>query len=508
MANTTFKQWLTLIGVSLLAFTAFLDFTIVNTALPAIQSSLRVPVLTLQWVMNLFAIAVVIVMVIGGRAGDRFGRRKIFYIGVLLFIIAAIGAGLSENATSLILFRGLQGLGAGVLFTLGAGLAPSLFPEEKARHAIGIYSAITGLGLAIGPFMGGMLVSLLDWRWVFFINIPFIIIGFLCCGFTLKETETTAAKFDRWGTLLIILGIGGLIYGIIHAEDYGLWQASSLTILIGAIACLIALYFVEKKVKDPALALEVFQHPHLILGILTCIGGAMASYIMLFFNPLYLSSVRHLDAWMVGSLLVAVPVTQVIISLFWSPLSKKFGVDHLILFGFVAGIISCIMQYFFAVDTSYIYVIVAYLLVGATWGLANSGVMTVTFEYSCESKRGGVMGTVFTSWNSMGATALALATVLFKHGEVATLNQAIKTHAISLSSNQLEQIKTLLADPSRVYDLLEKLTPTFAEKALGLFKTAFLAGFQNAMVLSAIVLFACLIYGWYLAKQPDEGIKE
>ncbi len=147
-------KWWALLGVSVLAFTAFLDATIVNTALPFIQTGLNATILQLQWVANIFPIMLSMTMIAVGKFADLWGRKRVFYFGVVIFAIAALGAGLSPSIEWLVLFRGLQALGASIIFIASAALLSDVFPEEERVRAISIYGGVTGFGLMIGPFLG------------------------------------------------------------------------------------------------------------------------------------------------------------------------------------------------------------------------------------------------------------------------------------------------------------------------------------------------------------------
>jgi len=170
-AQYRFKWW-ALFGVCLLAFTAFLDATIVNTALPFIQTALSADILQLQWIANIFTIILSMTMIAIGKLADRWGRKRVFYVGIIIFGLAALGAGFSQSVEMLVFFRGLQALGASTVFIASAALLSDVFPEKERVRAIGIYGGVTGFGLMIGPFLGGILVALFDWRWVFLDQYP------------------------------------------------------------------------------------------------------------------------------------------------------------------------------------------------------------------------------------------------------------------------------------------------------------------------------------------------
>lgn len=214
-------KWWALLGISVLAFTAFLDATIVNTALPFIQVALHTDILQLQWVTNIFTVILSMTMIAIGKFADLWGKKRVFFIGIMIFAIAAIGCALSQTIDALIFFRGLQAIGASTVFISSAALLTDVFPENKRVQAISIYGGVTGFGLMLGPFLGGILIELLNWRWVFWINLPLIGIGLAACSFSLyeKKREKHLVKIDWWGLLLLIVGLGSLMYGIISGAE-------------------------------------------------------------------------------------------------------------------------------------------------------------------------------------------------------------------------------------------------------------------------------------------------
>lgn len=266
-------------------------------------------------------------MIVAGRVGDLFGRRKTFYFGFVIFTIATVGAGAAHTINELIFFRALHGMAAAIVFTLCASLLPQIFPKNEQMRAIRIYGACTGIGLAVRPFLGGILITLLNWRWVFWINIPIILVGLILCLFTLRESPKPefTIKIDWMGLLLLTTGIGCLIYGIIHSESYA-WSSPGtwLNLLIGVFA-LMLLFFVENKVDQPLLDFSIFKNKRVTLAALTCVMVGLVTFVLLFFDPLYFQSIRRDTAFVIGLLLFSVPVIQVFISIFLENLTKAFG---------------------------------------------------------------------------------------------------------------------------------------------------------------------------------------
>ena len=173
------KKWQAMLGISLLSFVVFIDYGLVNTILPGIQADLQASVSELQWIMNAFFMMLAIFMVTMGRLGDIYGRRLVLYIGTIVFGIASAVAGAAPSAEILIAARVVQGICGAIGLTCAVSLVTYAFPEKEHGRAFGIFMAITAVGLAIGPVIGGMFLSFLSWRWAFYVNIPIIVAGFL-----------------------------------------------------------------------------------------------------------------------------------------------------------------------------------------------------------------------------------------------------------------------------------------------------------------------------------------
>lgn len=403
MTQTYSYKWWALIGISLLAFTAFLDYTIVNTALPFIKTALNASIIELQWVINIFAVVLSMTMIAVGKFADLWGRKKVFYLGSVIFGVAALAAGFSPNVEFLIASRAIQAIGCSVLFVSAVALLSQAFPKQEQSCIIGIYSGITGSGLMLGPFFGGLLISIADWRWVFWINVPLIVIGLLCCSFSLRHVEHThpQTKLDWKGLLLLIAGLGSLVYGIINIS----W----LPILIG-VSLLTILAYCELKSKEPLLDFTVFQHRLTLLAALSCMAAGVAIYVFLFFDPLSLQIIRNLSAFHIGLLIAAIPVGQVLISFIYHILHKHWNVSTLLLFSITSALLSIICHRFVQEATP-----ILFLFMGINWGLTNTGTMTAANEAIAPHKIGEAVGTIYTTWNIVGSLFLSITSVVFHY---------------------------------------------------------------------------------------------
>lgn len=352
-------KWWALLGVSILAFTAFLDVTIVNTALPFIQTALNTDIFQLQWIANIFAIILSMTMIAIGKFADLWGRKRIFYFGVVIFALAALGAGYSTTVSMLVISRGLQALGASTIIIASATLLSDVFPERERVKAISIYGGITGFGLMVGPFLGGVLISLLDWRWVFWINLPLIAVGLGFCSFSLRgqSNDKQNVKIDWWGLLLLIFGLGSLMYGIIEgAQEH--WRSLYAWISLGiGVIFLTFLIILDTLRKNALLDLHIFKNNLIILGALSSALAGVVSTVFMFFDPLYLRILRDLSPFLIGILIAIIPAAQALISFFFNRSVKLFGVTNLLFISIIAAFLAVTLHRFIGQNTPIIFLI-------------------------------------------------------------------------------------------------------------------------------------------------------
>ena len=411
-------KWWALLGLSLLAFTAFLDATIVNTALPFIQDALHTNILQLQWVTNIFTLVLSMTMIAIGKIADVWGRKKIFYCGVVIFAIAALGAGLSPTFKMLVFFRGLQALGASTIFIASSALLSDVFPESERVRAISIYGGVTGFGLMIGPFLGGILIQLLGWRWVFWINLPLIALGLGACSFSLKghSLQNRAIKIDWLGLFLLIVGLGSLMYGII-AGAQSHWGFSAWIFLGVGVIALILLIILDEIRQNPLLDLHIFKEKLIVLAALSCALAGVVSTVFMFFDPLYLRILRKLSPFLIGLLIAFIPAAQALISFVFNRSVKVFGVTNLLFISVIAAFFAVVLHRFIQADTSLFFLILPFFLLGINWGLSNSAMITAVNQVIAPQEIGAALGTIATIWNIVGSLLLATSTAVFHTAE-------------------------------------------------------------------------------------------
>src|SRR6266849_586360 len=252
------RPWIlaaTILGSSM----AFIDSTVVNVALPAIQASFHATVVDVQWVVESYGLLLGALILVGGSLGDLFGRRLIFVVGVAIFAAASIACGIASNIHQLIIARSIQGVGAALLVPGSLAIISTSFDEKGRGQAIGTWSGFTAITTAVGPVLGGWLVEHASWRWAFLIDLPLAAAVMVISLWRVPESRSViGGRIDWSGAIFAILGLGGLVYGFIESVSLGWGNPLVFGSLIVGFGCLVAFVFVEARATAPMVPLTLF----------------------------------------------------------------------------------------------------------------------------------------------------------------------------------------------------------------------------------------------------------
>ncbi len=336
---------LALLVIAMAQLMVVLDATIVTTALPSIQHALGMTGTGLQWVVTGYAITFGGLLLLGGRAGDLLGRKKVFVAGLLLFSAASLAGGLAQNPAMLLAMRAVQGAGGAIIAPTALALVTTTFPAgHSLNRAMGVYAAMSGSGAAIGLVAGGLLTTYASWRWVLFVNVPLGLITAVLATRVLPESTPHPGRFDLPGAITGTGGVAALVFGLSNAatDSNGVshWgDAKVLASLVAAVVLLTAFVVIEQRSVQPLLPLRILAHCSRAGSYLTMLCIATATFGIFFFTTLYLQDVIGYSPIKSGLAFLPFAVMIVVMSEVVSRLVGRMGPRTLMLIGgvFIAG---------------------------------------------------------------------------------------------------------------------------------------------------------------------------
>ncbi|MCS7039236.1 MAG: MFS transporter [Caldilineales bacterium] len=334
-SNVVVHKWAILVAVGLTLFMNTMDGTIVNVALPTLTRELGTDFPTVQWVVLSFLLGLTILMLSMGRLGDMVGKKRVFAVGLVLFVLASVLCGLADGVYWLIAFRFLQAIGSAMTLALGVAIVTETWPPPERGRAIGTTAGIISLGIAAGPVLGGLILQALNWRWIFFVNLPVGLVALVLVWRFVPALPPVrqAERFDFLGAGLAGTALLAFALAMTFTQTRGLFGWPTLALLFLAGAALVLFVRVEQGLPSPMLDLALFRHRgfslNLLTGFLTFV--AIAGVVLLL--PFYLQLVMGLDQRQVGLLMGVVPSVLAVLGPLSGSLADRFGTRPVSLVG-------------------------------------------------------------------------------------------------------------------------------------------------------------------------------
>jgi EmrB/QacA subfamily drug resistance transporter len=400
------RKWWTLIGACSGLFILMLDSTVVALALSSIRADLGASAAELQWVMNGYLLTIAVLVVTAGRLGDMFGRKQVFVIGMALFGAGSVLSGAAQGPEMLIGGRVLQGVGAAPMLSLSLAIVCNAFPAEGQARALGIWAAVSAVALAIGPVVGGALISL-DWRMIFWINLPVVAVGLaIVLAAAPESTDPGAGRHvDLPGLLALTVGLGAVVLAMVQSRAWPAGVTAGLAVL--GVLGLAAFAWVERRVREPIVEFALFRNgPY--FGASAAAFAVVGSYwAVMFFQPQYLQDVRGHSAILSGLLILPVTVPMVFISPFSGRLIARFGARGLMTVGMLFGTAGLIVLTQIGAGSTYALLLLGYLLFGIAIGLVYAPMSTAAMAAMPAEKVGIASGVLAMDRIVAGSLALA-----------------------------------------------------------------------------------------------------
>jgi EmrB/QacA subfamily drug resistance transporter len=406
------RKWWTLAGACSGLFLLMLDSTVVALALPEIRHDVGASSEGLQWVMNGYLLTIAVLVVTAGRLGDMFGRKRVFIAGMAVFAVGSVVSGAAGDQVGLIVGRILQGAGAAPMLSLSLALVCNAFPSAEQPRALGIWAAVSAVALGIGPLAGGVLIEI-DWRLIFWINLPVAAIGAAITVLAAPESTDPGAgtRIDWSGLAALSVGITAAVLALVQSNAWDAELTAGLA-LLGLLA-LAAFGRIERRVSNPIVDFALFRNGPYFGASAAAFALVGAYWAVMFFQPQYLQDVRGHSPIAAGLLILPVTVPMIFVSPFSGRLIGRFGARRLMTAGMVCGAVGLLLLTRVGADSSMALVLGAYLLFGIALGLVYAPMSTAAMAAMPGEKVGIAAGVLAMDRVLAGAISLAATGAVF-----------------------------------------------------------------------------------------------
>ena len=479
------NKWWTLVAVCLGTFMLLLDITIVNVALPDIQLALKSSFSDLQWVVDAYALTLAAFLLTAGSLADMYGRRLMYMIGLVVFTSASMLCGFAVSSLMLQLSRALQGVGGAIMFAVSLALLADAFRGKDRGVAFGIWGAVTGLAVAIGPLLGGLLTSGLSWRWIFFVNVPLGIVAVVIAVMKVAESRSPQASGPDWaGFAIFTVALASLVYALIESNQRSFTNGLVLGCFALAAVLLVAFVIVELRIAHPMFDLTLFRLPTFSGGAVAAFGLSASIFAMLLYLVLYLQDILGYSPLGTGVRLMVISGGILATSTIAGRLTSKVPIRLLIGPGLIMVGAGLLLMRGLDASSTWTHLIPGMIVGGLGVGLVNPPLASTAVGVVRPHQAGMASG-INSTFRQVGiATGIALLGSLFSNkvkDEVLA-----RVAAVPGLSHQGPRIATAVQS-GEIGQVIGKL-PTHARQAVGVItRSAFTTGLNEILLIAAII---------------------
>jgi EmrB/QacA subfamily drug resistance transporter len=487
---------------------AFIDGTVVNVALPALQQTLNATVVDAQWVVESYALFLAALLLVGGSMGDHYGRRRIFCIGAGLFALASVWCGAAPGVGQLIVARAVQGIGGAMLVPGSLAIISSSFSEERRGRAIGTWSGFTAITAAIGPVVGGWLIEHVSWRAAFLINVPLALVVLIISLWRVPETRDEAAtkKLDLLGSLFATIGLGAIVYGLIESSRLGFANPAVIGALAAGAVASVAFIFLEARSRNPMLPLSLFRSKNftganlLTLFLYTTLSGAM------FFVPLNLIQVQGYTATAAGAAWLPFILIMFLLSRWSGGLVTRYGSKPPLVIGPVVAAVGYALFLRPGVGGTYWTTFFPpIVVVGLGMAISVAPLTTTVMSAVAEHYSGVASGVNNAVSRTAGLLGIAFLGIVILHSYDRELDRKLASLPITDSArNEVDSQRARLAGV-KLPDGIDRATASSLKSAID---ESFVHGFRRVMTCAVGLALASAMSAFMMieARQPTTSL--
>lgn len=493
------RRILIVIGVMTGMFIAALEATIVGTAMPTVIASLG-GLNHYSWVFSAYLVTSTVTVPVWGKLSDLYGRRLLYQIGIGVFLLGTALSGFSTSMTELIIFRAIQGLGAGALVPLGMTIIGDLFTVEERAKMQAYFSGVWGLSSIVGPVVGGFITDHLSWQWVFWVNIPIGIAAALIIGIALKDPKrTTKPSVDYIGAGLLMFAVSVLMLALVDNGSGSLLHVQNIILFLGAAALLGIFYLVEKRATDPVIPFDLFRNRTIAIGVSCGFFAGVAMFGAISFVPLFAQGVLGFSATEAGSLLTPLMLSWVTMSIVGGRLMLKVSSRTITISGFAVLTLGFVMLSLFDSTSSRFWLYLDLVIVGAGLGLTMLTLL-IAVQQAVERSQLGIA----TSLNQFsraigGALGVAVLGAVLTAGLASQLQMAAQQSGVITESQAAE----FATNPNALIDAGARTRVNDAQ--LAVLRVSMERAIRPVFWVGALMAMISFFIALLLPKQADEA---
>jgi EmrB/QacA subfamily drug resistance transporter len=504
---------LALVAMGLAVLVIANDFTALSVALPAIEKQFNTDVATVQWVINAYALTFGVLIVVGGRLADIFGRKRIFIIGTIIFASFSVLGGAAQSTAWLIACRALMGIGGAMMWPAILGMTYAALPEKKAGLAGGIILGAAGIGNAIGPMFGGFLTDALSWRWIFFVNVPIAAIGVLATWLAIHQAEPEQAdrRIDYGGVIALSIGLVSLLVALDQVTDWG-WGDTRIVALLGIFVVMLAVFVaIERRMGATALV------PRDVIGTRDFSAACLAVLLMsatffaaLLYLPQFMQKVLGYSPLKAGAGLLPMMGTFALTSFVAGSLYQKLGAKRIVSLGAAASASGLLLLSLLKSSAGYGGLFIGMLLLGLGVGLFYSSITTAGVTALSAARAGLAGGIIYMFQIAGGSIGLGLTTTVFTSSSERNLDAHLSSLGARVTDTQADLVHGVLAGTKSGQHVVMQFGPETAHRLTLLVRDAFVAGLHTSFRMDAALGFAAFVVALLFvggALHPERSLR-